>query len=577
MSIKGIITYKEKQAQFNLQWAQSLIQGLVESGLQHVVISPGSRSTPLTLVCARHSELKTWVQVDERSAAFFALGLARATNQPVGIICTSGSAPAHWLPAVIEANHNLVPLVLLTANRPAELWGWGANQTIDQSQLFSGYIRSFYQLSLPEDDVHLLQYVQQAGRRAFSESQWPLPGPVHLDIPFREPFITEQTFASLPEPRKDNRISFLPHSMPDKDQIANIAEQLSSSRGIIIAGPETGTINHASALADLAEHLQVPVFADPLSGLRFGQHKLKPVITTYDAFLRDMDFADTHRPDWILRFGAMPVSKTLNEYMKACSNACHILIDPYSRWLDPLYQTTERIVGNARIVCEQLQKLNKVSTLSTWFGDFYQQEQQTRKRMKCACDESILVNDLIAALPDDSLLFSGNSMSIRNIDSFSTSANKKIGVLANRGVSGIDGNVSTLAGLAAIRNQTHAQGMVVGLIGDLACYHDMNGLLALREQDVLLIVINNGGGGIFHHLPQATLAEFKQFWQTPLGLDFEKVANLYDMAFYRVDNMSKFDSSFKQALNTTGARMLEVIIDPKLSHEKHLAYWELIK
>ena len=572
MNRKGIFDQIKDQAQLNYKWAQSLIDGMVASGLQHVVISPGSRSTPLTLACSRHPDLKTWVQIDERCAAFFALGLARETEVPVALVCTSGSAPSHWLPAVIEANHNLVPLILLTANRPPELWGWGENQTIDQSQLFSGQTRSFFQLPLPEDNEHLTQYSKQLGQRAFTESRWPLSGPVHLDIPFREPLVPDEFNSALNNRWTYNEPSALPILTPNEARIEKLAKQISAGKGIIVAGPETTKINYADEFVSLANKLGVPILADPLSGLRFGQHNLKHIVTTYDTFLRNTDFVSAHQPDWIFRLGAMPVSKSLQQYMATCTNAHHILVDPCSRWQDPQHQTTERIIGNNHIVCEQLLKHDLSPAPAEWFNDFMQQEQQARDKMKAVCDESILIKELIAEIPDESIIFSGNSMPIRNFDSFSESSNKILRIIANRGASGIDGNVSTLAGLAAARSKT--KGIVVGLIGDLTCYHDMNGLLATRDQDVLIIVVNNGGGGIFHHLPQSKLAEFEQFWQTPHGLDFEKVASLYDIAFYRVDGISDFSTTLKQAMNKTGARMLEVLIDPEQSRRKYQTYWK---
>ena len=580
MSRKGISDHIKDQAQLNFKWAQSLIDGMVESGLQHVVISPGSRSTPLVLACSCHPDLKTWIQIDERCAAFFAVGLARETELPVALICTSGSAPAHWLPAVIEANHNPVPLILLTANRPPELWGWGENQTIDQRQLFSGQTRSFYQLPLPENDPKLFRYTKQLGQRTFSESCWPIPGPVHLDIPFREPLVPAEFSSVADKLNEENKVSVLssdfPIVTPNETQLEELTKQISAGKGVIVAGPETTKINYADELVSLANKLGVPILADPLSGLRFGQHNMQHIITSYDAFLRNTDFVSAHQPDWIFRLGAMPVSKSLQQYMTTCSNARHILIDPCSRWQDPQHQTTERVIGNNHIVCEQLLKHDLSPAPVEWFNDFVQQEQQAWNKMKAVCDESILIKELIAEIPDESIIFSGNSMPIRNFDSFSASSNKILRIIANRGASGIDGNLSTLAGLAAARTKTKTKGIVVGLIGDLTCYHDMNGLLAIRDQDVLIIVVNNGGGGIFHHLPQSKLAEFEQFWQTPHGLDFEKVASLYDITFYRVDSISDFSTTLKQAMNKTGARMIEVIIDPEQSLRKHKAYWKLL-
>ncbi|VAX05550.1 2-succinyl-5-enolpyruvyl-6-hydroxy-3-cyclohexene-1-carboxylic-acid synthase [hydrothermal vent metagenome] len=561
------------QAEINLHWAQMLVNGMVAGGLQQVVMSPGSRSTPLVLACERHPALKTWIQIDERCAAFFALGLARRESRAVALIATSGSAAAHWLPAVIEACQSAIPLILLSADRPLELQHWGANQTIDQSGLFSGQVRAVHLLTVADEGEDALRYVHQLGRRSLAESGWPLPGPVHLNIPFREPLTPVQDDESFSF--ETEAAPFVaPVLMPDPDQLQRLAQKLSGRPGLIIAGPESSEIKHAEALLQLAEVLGAPVLADPLSGLRFGEYPQEPLICHYDSFLRQAGFAEHHQPDWILRLGAMPVSKSLSEALNHWSDSFNILLDPQARWRDPQHLSDEQVVADVVLFCEQLQMQISASASGGWRDVFLQQQQQAKTKLESAeIFEAQLTQQLLAALPAYSTLFSSNSLCIRNLDSFSGCGRKTLQIIANRGASGIDGNVSTLAGLAA----NTRQGRVVGLLGDLACYHDMNGMLALAELDVLLIVINNRGGGIFHHLPQAELPEFERNWQTDSGLDFSQVASLYHLAYARVNSIEDFVSALKTMLNQSGARMLEVEIDAADSVVRHQAYWQLLE
>lgn len=562
-----------RQTEINLHWAQMLVNGMVAGGLQQVVMSPGSRSTPLVLACERHPALKTWIQIDERCAAFFALGLARRESRAVALIATSGSAAAHWLPAVIEACQSAIPLILLSADRPLELQHWGANQTIDQSALFSGQVRASHLLAAADDGVEALRYVHQLGRRSVAESGWPLPGPVHLNIPFREPLTPVQDDESFSF--ETEAAPFVaPVLMPDPDQLQRLVQKLSGRPGLIIAGPESSEIKHAEALLQLAEVLGAPVLADPLSGLRFGEHPQELLICHYDSFLRQAGFAEHHQPDWILRLGAMPVSKSLAEALNSWSDSYNVLLDPQARWRDPAHLIQQQVVADVSLFCEQLQARISRAAPADWRDGFVQQEQRAKLKLESAeIFEAQLIQQLLAALPEHSHLFSSNSLCIRNLDSFSACGSKALPIIANRGASGIDGNVSTLAGLAA----NNPPGKVVGLLGDLACYHDMNGLLALAEQDVLLIVINNRGGGIFHHLPQAELPEFERDWQTDSGLDFSQVASLYHLAYARVNSIEGFAPALQTMLNQSGARMLEVEIDARDSVSRHRAYWQSIE
>lgn len=550
----------------NLHWAMALIDGLTAAGVDHAVISPGSRSTPLALACELHPHIETHVLLDERSAAFFALGLAKAENSPVAVVGTSGSAPANWFPAVIEANHGAIPLILLSADRPPELRECGANQTVDQLKLFGDHVRYAFDLGVAESSPEALRHVAMRARQAVDKSRWPLPGPVHLNVPLREPLVPTKipSFDFFRRRDGDN----LPLLAPSGAAIERLAKAMSGSPGLIVCGGMADSPGFAAAVTALAERLDSPVLADPLSGLRFGGHDRSRILTRYDAFLRNQDFTDNHRPAWILRFGAMPVSKALQQYLGKHSGACHILIDAHGRRLDPLHQTEILLHADATAACAALLQSPLRAAPSAWLAEFQEMEIKLRASSAPLPVEAEVVCAMVEQLPPGATLFSGNSMPIRDIDSFSGSAAKPLRIVANRGASGIDGNVSTALGMAAAR-----QGKVAALLGDLTCCHDIGGLLAARGLDAVLVVLNNGGGGIFGYLPQAGLESFERLWLTPAGLDFAQAAKLYGLAYLRVETPKDFADTFTQALNNAGVSLIEVMVERDESIACHRAYW----
>lgn len=550
----------------NLRWALTLIDGLASAGVAAAVVSPGSRSTPLALACELHPRISTHVVLDERSAAFFALGLAKAGSHPVVVVGTSGSAPANWLPAVIEANYGAVPLILLSADRPPELRECGANQTIDQAGLFGAHVRFAFDLGAADASPAALRHVAQRARQAADKSRWPLPGPVHLNVPLREPLVPEV----MPEfdfSPAGASVTY-PLLTPPEHEISRLAEALSGQPGVIVCGAAAYCGAFPAAVAALAAKLDCPVFADPLSNLRFGGHDRSRVVSRYDAFLRNPDFAASHRPAWVLRFGALPVSKTLQHYLAAQDTARHILVEPCGRWPDPLHRITDLLRVDAAMLCEALAREIASAPPPDWLADFAACENRAAACGEPPPVEAEIVRILLKSLPADATLFCGNSMPIRDLDSFSGTAEKPLRIIANRGASGIDGNVSTVLGMAAA-----GVGKVVALLGDLTCCHDVGGLLAARGLDVTLVVLNNGGGGIFGYLPQAGLAAFERLWLTPAGLDFGQMAALYGLAFQRVAQPQDFDGVLVQAWSNPGPKLIEVVVDREDSLLRHRAYW----
>lgn len=555
----------------NLAAAIALVEGMVSCGLAHAVLSPGSRSTPLALACLRQPQLRTRVAVDERAAAFFALGIARASGLPAAVVATSGSAPAHWYPAVIEADAAAVPMVLVSADRPPELVGWGANQTTDQAHLFGGHVRAFHGLP-PAGAGHGPGLARAMGARCVEESLWPAPGPVHLNVAFREPLVPTPA-APTPGPVPVRR--FRPPSLgAPAEQVARVAGTLSGRRGVVVCGPAPLAGDAGQWLVSLAEALDCPLLADPASGLRFGTLARERVLARYDAFLRGEGPGPGGALEWVLQVGPVPVSRVLQEYLARNPGAELIAVDASGRWPDPQHRAGEWVRADPRALATALLEHGLAPAPPEWAGAFLAAEARAAALagLPGRPAEADVVAATLAGLPAGATLFCGNSLPVRLVDTWSGTAAKPVTVLASRGVSGIDGQVSTMAGLAAA-----GACPVVGLVGDLALYHDMNGLALVGGLPVVVVVLSNGGGGIFEYLPQAGLPEFERGWLAPLGLDLARVAALYGIAFHRVETSAGLARALAEALAGSGPALLEVMIDRREGVARHRDYWARVQ
>lgn len=554
----------------NLLWAWTLIDALAASGVSQAVISPGSRSTPLALACLRHAGVKTHVLVDERSAGFFALGLAKSSPSchPVALVCTSGSALANWFPAVVEANMGAVPLILLSADRPPELQACGANQTMEQSGFFGTHVRAFHALPAADGSPPMLRWLRHLAARAVEQSRWPLPGPVHFNVPLREPLLD----GKFPSPKVSEPICGTVHpAMRLGDaQLKRLAQDLAGKQGLIVCGAGVQDEHFAAALAALAERTACPILADPLSGLRFGEHVARPLMARYDTFLRA---PSTPKPDWILRFGAMPVSRALQNYLDGLLDGLTetplYLVDATGRWLDPLHRASQLIRADGVALCQDLSHEIDLAAPASWLQQFEAAEQHAAELAgRHAPLEARIVRALLDALPEDGKLFSGNSMAIRDLDAFSGKGLKRLNIFCNRGVSGIDGNLSTALGIAAASGRTTA-----ALLGDLTLFHDLNALALASKLDIVLVVVNNGGGGIFEYLPQAGLEEFEQAWLAPQSLNLKQAAAMAGVDYHLAQEGSGLPKVLADAMKG-GAHLVEVVVDRADSVKRHRAYWE---
>lgn len=571
-------------------YVHALADEFARAGVHHVCLCPGSRSTPLALTLAGHPAFRLWMHLDERSCAFFALGIAKTSREPVILVCTSGTAAANFFPAIVEASLAHVPLIVLTADRPAELRDTGAAQTIDQIKLYGDYAKWFAEIALPEATAPMLRYVRTMVNRAVAKSLSAPAGVVHFNLPFREPLIPIRPGLTVDEADHDaffGRPDGKPFvaitrdlSAPDLNAVNALAATLAKTeRGLVIAGMQNNTA-FPPALVQLAAKIGYPILADPLSQVRCGTHDRSNVIDTYDAFLRDAHWVKELAPEVVLRFGAIPTSKPVLQYLEAHAAARQILIDDNS-WNDPAQISAEMLSADPALACTALvTQLPSARASCSWL----EQWQSINTTTKCALQAQIesysepfegrVMSELAALLPDGATCFASSSMPVRDMDTFFPSSPRQIRFLSNRGANGIDGVVSTALGAAAVNG-----GPLVLVTGDLALYHDMNGLLAAKQYQLnaLIVLVDNDGGGIFSFLPQAAYPEhFEQLFGTPHGLDFQHTANLYGAAWTDALNWETFRSAVQSGLASPGLDIVRVKTDRQSNVTMHRAVWQAV-
>lgn len=554
----------------NTLYAHHFVEQLIQSGLKHVVFVPGSRHTPLVLAFAHYKDsIKIWSHLDERSASFFALGLAMATDTPVAIICTSGSAGANMFPAIIEAHRSRIPLIVITADRPHELRHSGANQTIDQIKLFGDYVRWFVDAPLPEQnpvDV-VLRHIGTLGSRAFQIANGQPKGVVHINMPFRKPFEPEGDEAHIFEHAKkiSHGVTRFSTTYPalSETQVQHFIDMLLTyDEGLIICGTRTPR-NARQLITRLARKTGFPILADGVSGLRAFDGSNAFIIGAYDTVLMREDIYP--KPQIIVRFGDVPVSKWLNDYLSKIRPHVRMHVSADGIWADDQHHTTYFIHANPYTLLHQAfeYRLSEHPDKDiTWAQRFIDIEKRIWSTLPNLLDHSeffdgMVLHDIMEYMPDSSTLFVGNSLPVRHLDQWARPAAKSIEIFANRGASGIDGNVSTALGLGA----SQPNKPLVGVVGDITCYHDMNGLLAVQRLGIpiTLVVLHNDGGGIFHRLPIHEYdPEFTDYFVTPHNLDFSHVAQLYGLGFVRVHDRTAFRDAFTHSIKNTQSTLIEV-------------------
>jgi 2-succinyl-5-enolpyruvyl-6-hydroxy-3-cyclohexene-1-carboxylate synthase len=552
-----------------------LLDELVRCGVRHVCLSPGSRSTPLAVAATSDQRLHVHVSIDERSSAFLAVGIARASGVPAAVVSTSGTAAANFLPAVVEASNASVPVVVVTADRPPELRGTGANQTIDQVKVYGDAVRWFCETGVPDEKAPLARYWRSLACRAFAEATGRDPGPVHLNVCFREPLTPSPDDAIVED--VDGRPGAEPwtfagdsDSPPSETDVAWLAEKVAATeRGLILAG--AGEVDAAGVHA-LAEVAGWPVLAEPASGLRSGPH----AISTYEALLRS-GWAGTRRPDFVLRIGKIGISRVVNAFFR---DGEQVLVDRNGRWLDPERAAHRIVAADPSLLCAAVAETVPRRERSGWLDEWLAAESTARAAIdrvldaEAAVSEPRVARDLAAHTPDGATLVVAASMPVRDLDWF-MAPRTGLRVLGNRGANGIDGFVSTALGVALA-----SEGPVLALAGDLSMLHDQNGLLIARAKpvDAVFVVLNNDGGGIFSFLPQASaVPDFERAFATPQGVDFAQLAGVYYCTHHLLTDAAALPAEVDDALAAGGVHLIEARTDRTANVELHRKLWTAVQ
>ncbi|MFP4157145.1 MAG: 2-succinyl-5-enolpyruvyl-6-hydroxy-3-cyclohexene-1-carboxylic-acid synthase, partial [Opitutales bacterium] len=552
----------------NAAWGALTMEVLARLGVETVVTSPGSRSTPLTLAAVRNARLEALTQLDERSAGFFALGLAKRTRRPVALVCTSGSALANYTPAVVEASMSGTPLLLLTADRPPEQQDCHSGQTIAQGQFYGGYVRHFHQLALPE--TALFTYLRQTLVHAVAQTMQPRPGPVHLNFPFRDPLAPDGAAAPVCDADQLEAAAVVPTRLTEPvrassglDAIA--AERLMShQRGLIVVGaenPPEGDEAFADGVALLAQKLGWPVLSDVLNPLRHHLGSNPALVTSYDRFLREHETAAALRPTAVLQIGILPTSKVLRNWL-GTQHTSTFLLTRSGENTDPLHRIATPLLGDALALAELLPQ----QTIAPEWGSRWEQaERTTRSDLDDALApmeepfEGKVAWLLSQHAPIRASVFLANSMSVRYAESFWKPGSRAHSIYCNRGANGIDGTLSTAMGVA------HRGRPAICLSGDLAFLHDSNGLLCAGQLSgsLTVIVIQNNGGGIFEYLPVAGQKEvFESHFATPQSVDLALLCQAHGVAHRRIDSWDALLHAIAD-LPESGIRVLELRTDRK--------------
>jgi 2-succinyl-5-enolpyruvyl-6-hydroxy-3-cyclohexene-1-carboxylate synthase len=544
----------------NTAFAVGLCDALARLGVEHACITPGSRSTPLALAFADDERITDWSHHDERSSAFFALGIARTTGRPVVVVTTSGTAASELYPAVVEARYGRVPLIAITADRPAEVREVGAPQTIDQRDLFGRM--PVWSQSLDAGDADPTPWIGSLVGQMVTAALGPPPGAVHLNVGFREPLVpladADEGTARIVSGRAGVPAVHRPEPLVDPDTTAWLGGSVSGRRGLVVVGAQ-GSTAAAHAAARFAAALRWPIISDPLSGLRAGPHDMTAVVAHGDA-LAEAGWLARSDPEVVIRFGAVPTSKPVWQWLAEHSGTPQILIEPHG-WRDPMATATAVVRSDPTAVFLAL-----TDGIEPAGDDWHTAWAHADATAGQAIDRSLediafpsepaVARMLASALPDPSVLWAASSMPVRDIDTFFGKTAKRVRIMGNRGANGIDGFLSTGLGSAAVAGTP-----TVLLAGDLSVLHDVGALAAAARMDIpaTIVALNNDGGGIFHFLPQEGHRHFERHFGTPHGLSLTAVAASFGVPSREVSDPD--DLAKALAEEPTGPRLIEIRTD----------------
>ena len=548
------------------EYIAALVDEFYQLGVRHAVFSPGSRSTTMAMLFKEHEGFETYMNIDERSASFMALGIAKAHKEPTVLVCTSGSAVAHYLPAVLEAQYTGVPLIVLSADRPHTLLHVGAPQTVDQHKIFGTAVNYFEELAVPQES-HYYTYPRQVARKAYMKAMDTKKGPVHINVPLFEPLVPELSRNHFEAGRSSFKVVKPNYGGAFScDDGNNLLERY--ERILILAGPQID-IDEANTIRSFGEALQAPILADPLSNVR-GCGASDVVISTYDALLAGQALWHELKPDCVIQFGQIVVSKRVQQMIASWTDVEYIEVNPTMDSMNPTGKTTMHVQASIDVFTHLYGKNNSSDTyLNIW----QRLEQEGKKQLSSAinephCFEGRTIRELQQYIPENGQIFVANSMTIRDFDYFWFSGGSRAVLYGNRGVNGIDGTISTALGLAVNGRPTYL------VTGDLSLFHDLNGLAVAKTHNLNLIIIlhNNDGGGIFEYLPQKGTKHFDYLFSTSQGLDYSGAAKLYGCGYTKISSPNELSSVLANVSQETGVHIIEIPTNREYSRELHKKY-----
>ena len=601
------------------EYIAALVDEFYQLGVRHAVFSPGSRSTTMAMLFTEYEGFETYMNIDERSASFMALGIAKAYKEPTVLVCTSGSAVAHYLPAILEAQYSGVPLIVLSADRPHTLLHVGAPQTVDQQKIFGTAVNYYEELAVPQED-HYYTYPRQVARKAYMKAMDIKKGPVHINVPLFEPLVPELDHKHFEAGRSPYKV-FKPNygdvfsyqnrsnntSNPSNvSKASNVSYTKNTTdnnsnpllvqykKVLILAGPQID-VNEVESIHSFAENLQAPILADPLSNVR-RWHKTDAiddnhefninrsndtdmtqkkqfsdvVISTYDAFLADKELWPVLKPDCVIQFGQMVVSKRVQQMVASWDNVEYIEINPTMDSMNPTGKTTIHMQASIDMFTH-LYAVKKES--NAYLNSWQRLEVAGKAQLSTAieepsCFEGRTIRELQQHIPDNSQLLVANSMTVRDFDYFWFSGESDAVLYGNRGVNGIDGTVSTALGLATNHQPTYL------VTGDLSLFHDLNGLAVAKTHNLNLTIIlhNNDGGGIFEYLPQKGTKHFDYLFSTSQGLDYSGAAKLYGCGYTKISSPDELSHVLAKVSTESGVHIIEIPTDREYSRQLHRKY-----
>ena len=583
------------------EYIAALVDEFYQLGVRHAVFSPGSRSTTMAMLFKEHEGFETYMNIDERSASFMALGIAKAHKEPTVLVCTSGSAVAHYLPAVLEAQYSGVPLIVLSADRPHTLLHVGAPQTVDQHKIFGTAVNYFEELAVPQES-HYYTYPRQVARKAYMKAMDTKKGPVHINVPLFEPLVPELSRNHFEAGRSsfkvvkpnyrgvfgcDNRNNLahlnndidIAHGNNGTNEINDLLERY--ERILILAGPQID-IDEANTIRSFGEAVQAPILADPLSNVRRrynsadnqsnkeGIDTNNVVISTYDALLAGQALWHELKPDCVIQFGQIVVSKRVQQMIASWNGVEYIEVNPTMDSMNPTGKTTMHMQASIDVFTNLYGVKNDSPA---YLGKWQHLETAGKQKLGTAieepsCFEGRTIRELQQHISDNAQVLIANSMSIRDFDYFWFSGESKAVLYGNRGVNGIDGTISTALGLAVNGRPTYL------VTGDLSLFHDLNGLAVAKTHNLNLTIIlhNNDGGGIFEYLPQKGTKHFDYLFSTSQGLDYSGAAKLYGCDYTKISSPDELSSVLANVSQETGVHIIEIPTNREYSRELHKKY-----